>query len=133
MKAEDALEMLYAGATAVGICTAAILFGNGIFAKLNRELARLLDERGMAGPAAASGFSLPHLRPGEHRRRLIFSYDAAACTDCKRCQDYCPYGARQVHRPGPGLPPQMRLDEEACRYCGYCVSICPPRALKAAW
>ncbi|HHY96270.1 MAG TPA: 4Fe-4S binding protein [Firmicutes bacterium] len=145
MKAEDALEMLYAGATAVGICTAAIMFGNGIFEKLNRGLAQLLDERGMADPAAARGFSLPHLVPGEHRHHLTFSYDAAACTDCKRCQDYCPYGARKVSRPAASPPPemghasrssslpQMSLDEELCRYCGYCVSICPPHALKATW
>ncbi|HEY3316762.1 MAG TPA: 4Fe-4S binding protein [Bacillota bacterium] len=126
-KAEEALEMLYAGATAVGVCTAAILFGNEVFGKLNDGLAKLLDARGLADPAAASGFSLKHLSPGERLRKLAFSYDPETCTDCGRCQDYCPYGARTVKRPN------MSLDEEVCRHCGYCVSICPPKALKATW
>lgn len=126
-KAEEALEMLYAGATGVGVCTAAILFGFEVFGKLNDGLSKLLDGRKMDGIVAARGFSLKHLSKGERKVKLKFTYDPETCTDCGRCMDYCPYGARTVRRP------EMSLNEDVCRHCGYCVSICPPKSLKATW
>lgn len=124
-KGEDALEMLMAGATAVGLTTAAILRGVDLFGKLTGELSSLLDRGGFASVAAAARFSLPWLKETEDQRPLHFSYDPDRCTDCQRCAEVCPYQARQVKKP------QMLLDIDLCRQCGLCVSVCPTAALVA--
>jgi dihydroorotate dehydrogenase (fumarate) len=57
--AEDAVEMLMAGATAVGICTALILRGIGYIEDLCGSLAALMGELGYGSIASMSGISLP--------------------------------------------------------------------------
>ncbi|QGP91231.1 Dihydroorotate dehydrogenase [Neomoorella glycerini] len=122
--AEDAVEMLLAGATAIGVCTAAINKGVKIFGELNRKLAALLDELGYPSVAAASGRALSHLRAGEQKEKLVFQYDPGKCNRCLLCVTRCPYGARTLRE-----DKVMGLDEGQCRSCGYCVSLCRQGAL----
>ena len=57
MTAEDALEYLMAGATAVQLGTAVAFEGVDVFPRLTRDLARLLDELGLASATAAVGLA----------------------------------------------------------------------------
>ncbi|SMB91999.1 dihydroorotate dehydrogenase (fumarate) [Thermanaeromonas toyohensis ToBE] len=124
MDASDALEMLLAGASAVGICTAAILKGLKVFQELNQGLNTLLDELGYPTVSSASGRALPYLREEEDQDKLKFSYDPEKCNLCLLCVTRCPYQARNL------TPDKvMSLDETKCRYCGFCVSLCRRRAL----
>lgn len=125
-KAEDALEMLMVGATAVGICSAAILSGLQVFDRINKRLAALLSKANLSSPAQASRFSLRYLPEADRLERLEFYYDPWRCTDCMRCVELCPYGARSL------ADRRMSLGEDLCRYCGYCVSICATGALRYA-
>lgn len=122
--AEDAVEMLLAGAQAVGVCTVAIARGVKAFTELNQKLAALLDELGYPDIAAASGRALPNLRPAEQKERLVFHYAPDKCNRCMLCVTRCPYAARDLSD-----TKVMTLDEDKCRSCGYCISLCRHGAL----
>jgi dihydroorotate dehydrogenase (fumarate) len=123
MTAEDALEMLMAGATAVGICSAPILKGIDHIAKLNRDLEALMDSLSYSTVASVSRYSLRFLEKAEERSKFAFAFDPDLCTACRACVRCCPYEARSLEGKALGL------DREKCRYCGLCASVCPTRAL----
>lgn len=123
MTAEDALEMLMAGASAVGICSAPILKGIDHIAKLNRDLEGLMNSLSYGTVASASRYSLRFLDAGERRSRFAFAFDPDLCTACGACVRCCPYEARTLDGKTLGL------DREKCRHCGLCASVCPTRAL----
>lgn len=123
-RAEDVIEMLMAGATAVGVHTAPLLEGLGWFGRTLSKLQRWLADHGRARLADLRALTLPHLRAAASHKPLTFTFDAQACTECGHCVTVCAYRARQI---APG--PQMVLDQERCRSCGLCVSVCPTGAL----
>jgi len=126
-RTEDVVEMVMAGATAVGIHTAPLLQGLEWFGKTLAQLEQWLDERNYARLRDLRGMALPYLRAPVSHSPLTFAFDAEACSLCKRCVTVCAYEARR-------LTPerQMSLDETACRSCGLCVSVCPTGALRAS-
>ncbi|NPV70225.1 MAG: 4Fe-4S binding protein [Firmicutes bacterium] len=126
MTAEDAVEMLMAGATAVGVCSAPIMHGLEVFGRLNSAIASLLDTLGYGSPAAASRAALAHLRGETKYGALAFEYAAPACKECRRCVVLCPYRARTLENKVTGV------NEALCRNCGLCASVCPTGALRLA-
>ncbi|MCX6099870.1 MAG: 4Fe-4S binding protein [Candidatus Bipolaricaulota bacterium] len=114
--ADAAIEMLFAGASAVGLCSAPLVEGLGVFSRMRERMAQRLDELGIASAHDAIGAMERETAAG-----FAMVLDDAACTHCGACVRVCPYAARQ----GPGAV------EAACRGCGLCVSICPAGAL--AW
>jgi dihydroorotate dehydrogenase subfamily 1 len=126
-QAEDAVEMVMAGATAVGVHTAPLLQGLGWFGKTLTRLEHWLDKRGHACLSGLRGLALPHLQESAPHTPLTFVFDPEACTQCDRCVTVCAYGARDLSPDG-----QMSLDEAVCRSCGLCASVCPTGALRVA-
>jgi len=63
MTAEDALEFVMAGASAVEVGTAVAFEGVGVFGRMVRDLSRLLDELGIARLSDAVGMAHPRRRP----------------------------------------------------------------------
>lgn len=122
--AEDVVEMVMAGATAVGVHTAPLLEGLEWFGKTLTKLEHWLDDHGHTCLANLCGAALPHLQRAASHSPLAFTFDPETCTQCGRCVTVCAYRARQL-LPGP----QMALDEARCRSCGLCVSVCPTGAL----
>ena len=129
-QAEDAVEMIMAGATAVGVHSLPLLQGLGWFGKTLARLERWLHAHGHSRLADLRGAALPHLkgRGGVTRPHLplTFTFDQETCTRCGRCVTVCAYGARELTAEG-----EMRLDEEICRSWGLCVAVCAPGALTA--
>jgi dihydroorotate dehydrogenase (fumarate) len=111
--AEEAIEMLYAGASAVGLCSAPLVEGVEVFARIRDRMAQRLSELGMASVREAVGAA------SDAEARLSMRLDEAACTGCGACIRVCPYGARR----GPAAV------DASCRGCGLCVSLCPTGAL----
>ncbi len=125
-KAEDVVEMVMAGATAVGVHTAPLLNGVNWFSKTLEKLAQWLDEHNHARLADLRGAALPYLQEEVGHERLAFTFDAELCTRCQKCVNVCGYAARAI-----SPDKEMMVDAELCRSCGLCVTVCPTGALMA--
>jgi ferredoxin len=108
--------MLMAGASAVGVCTAAILRGPSMFGRIAAELDGWLDEHGIASVRELCGMALP--APVEASWAGQPEIAAAACNGCDLCTMSCPYQAIAVT---DGL---AVIDRSACQRCGLCVTRC---------
>ncbi|MDA3939940.1 MAG: 4Fe-4S binding protein [Spirochaetia bacterium] len=123
-KAEDAVEMLMAGASAVGICTAPIVKGVEYISKLNVKLEKLITELGYNNSADLSGLSHKYLNSAANNKKFDFIYNPESCTECMACVKACAYEARTLSSKN------MSLDTDLCRYCGLCFSVCPNGSLR---
>jgi dihydroorotate dehydrogenase (fumarate) len=123
-QAEDAVEMVMAGATAVGVHSLPLLQGLGWFGKTLTRLERWLEAHGHSRLADLRGQTLPHLQKPVPHTPLAFAFDRETCNRCGRCVTVCAYGARELTAEA-----EMLLDEELCRSCGLCVTVCAPGAL----
>lgn len=118
----DALEMLMAGATSVGVCTMPTINGPGAFTKLCKELSDALDKYGYSSISEAQGIAvqkelLPTKTPDD------FCFDLSQCNHCGRCEVGCPYRARTLGET------TNHVDPELCRVCGLCFTLCPTQAI----
>ena len=131
-RVDDCVEMLMAGATAVGICSLPMVSGLQVFAEFADALSDRLTELGYARIQDAIGAGLPALKKclsmpltvppsQEIAPREFFSFDGDLCVDCGACIRVCSYQARRA-------PDQIH--DEHCRLCGLCSSACPTGALR---
>ena len=126
-RGRDAIEMMMAGATAVGVHTAPLLRGLGFFRRALREMEAFLVKQGYDRIAQVQGKALPHLRrEPPPAAALRFAFFAERCTHCDRCVQVCAYRARTLHGD------EMQVDMQLCRSCGLCVTVCRPGALTAS-
>lgn len=126
-RAEEIIEMVMAGATAVGVHTAPLLQGLAWFGRTEAHLERWLQAHGYASFGELQGLALPYLRRvAVGHAPLTFTFDREACNQCERCVTVCAYRARR-------LSPErlMTLDVDRCRSCGLCIAVCPTAALSA--
>ncbi|MGC9397542.1 MAG: 4Fe-4S dicluster domain-containing protein [Anaerolineae bacterium] len=119
----DVVEFLMAGATAVQVCTAAIIKGPDIFGKLARQLARWLDKHGYAAVGDIQGLTLKRSAPAMTRPPELLPEQ---CIGCNRCVISCVYDALYLEEK------RIRLRPENCAHCGLCLTRCPVDALHFA-
>ena len=120
----DAIEMLMVGASAVQICTAAILRGPSVFGKMASEMDAWLDKHEYASVNDVKGLTIQRLKERPFRTtHLPPTVDLERCTGCRLCEISCVYGAITVDGG------KVQLDEELCQGCGLCATRCAPRAL----
>jgi dihydroorotate dehydrogenase (fumarate) len=81
-QAEEVVEMMMAGATAVGVHSAPLLGGLDWFGKTLVRLERWLEERGHARLADLRGLALPYLRQPVPATPLTFIFDCRAMARC---------------------------------------------------
>jgi dihydroorotate dehydrogenase (NAD+) catalytic subunit len=121
----DAIEMFMVGASAVQVCTAAILRGPGVFGKIAGEMDRWLDDHGYASVNDVTGLTIKKLREREYRTtHLPPRVYEERCTACGLCETSCVYHAITV------VGDKAQVDEDLCWGCGLCVTRCPTRALE---
>ena len=99
-----------AGATAVGVCTAAIVKGPGVFTELTEKLGALMDKYGYPDIPSVSGLTLRNAAL-EEKSPADFGFDADRCIHCGRCVTACAYRARTFDEQGG-----MHVDPEQCRH-----------------
>lgn len=124
MKAEDGIEMLLAGASAIGVCSACILKGIGYLETLERKVDELVSSLGYGRYEKVIGAALKNLQNQEQLGELQFEFTPERCTACNRCVLVCPYDSRSLENG------KMGLDRKTCRSCGLCASVCPTAALR---
>ena len=112
----DAVEMLMAGASAVGVCTAAILRGPATFGRIAAELSEWLDGHGYASVGEVVGKALTRAWPAGPLPAPVVNNEA--CNSCGICVTACVYGAIHV------VDGRVALDGEKCTRCGLCVTRC---------
>ncbi len=120
----DAAEMMMAGASAVQVCTAAILQGPKIYGKIVRELNEFLDNHGYASLEDVRGLAIR--RSSERTFRTYAKVPVVEqdqCNLCGACETSCAYGAvSRTHK--------LEIDAGKCFGCGLCVTRCQRRALR---
>jgi dihydroorotate dehydrogenase subfamily 1 len=112
----DAIEMLMAGASAVGVCTAAILRGHGVFGRIAREMDAWLDAHGYAAAREVRGLALRSAEAWWAAGWPVVN--EAACNGCDLCEPSCPYEAIGI------VDDLAFIDYERCQRCGLCVTRC---------
>jgi dihydroorotate dehydrogenase/Pyruvate/2-oxoacid:ferredoxin oxidoreductase delta subunit len=121
----DAVEHMMAGASAVQICTGAILEGPAIYGRVAREIAEFMDRKGYGSIEDLRGAYVRGIGDGQRVRTEggRSFVDEEKCKSCGLCELSCVYGA--IHVPKEvGLQP-ARVDPDKCQACGLCVSVCP--------
>jgi ferredoxin len=126
----DAAEFLMAGASAVQVCTAALLQGPQVFAKITRDLSDWMDGHGHTSASELQGHSVQRMAGRTVRTvHVPPRLDVDLCIGCEICPTSCVYGALEMvgKRKTPGY--KVRVIEERCWGCGICATRCPTRAL----
>jgi len=120
----DAIQFLMAGASAVQVCSAAILRGQDIYGRIAAEMDVWLDRHHHASVNEIKGLFLRQNARLPNYRKKIVSVNHARCTLCQRCLTVC-------------LQQALALDAEKihicapeCVGCGVCISTCPSAALQ---
>jgi len=125
----DAAEMLMAGASAVQVCTEAILRGPTVYGRIAGELNKFLDEHGYASVDEVRGLTLRLMRQrGAPHSDGPPEVNMERCSLCGVCEKSCPYGAIHTNKEAKIL----EIDEEKCFHCGLCVTRCKLRAMTMA-
>jgi dihydroorotate dehydrogenase subfamily 1 len=123
-KGTDAIEFFMVGASAVGVCTAAILKGPAVFGKIARETGKWLDEHGYGSIKEVRGLAVRRWGQRAFRTTPVPPIlDLDLCTGCGLCVSSCVYDAIHV------VDKKAALTPERCYGCGLCVTRCPTRAL----
>jgi dihydroorotate dehydrogenase subfamily 1 len=123
-RGSDVIEFLMVGASAVGVCTAAILKGPAVFGKIVREIDEWLNEHGYASVEDVRGLAIRRWQEREFRTTHVPpELDVDTCTGCGLCEASCVYDAIHV------VDDKAKLSPEMCYGCGLCVTRCPVQAL----
>ncbi len=126
--APDVLKYLMAGASAVQICSLAILKGQQIYGELAQQLSEWMDEHNYENIESLRGI----FHSQKDRRRYFLNEGTQLypviqmenCNFCDRCVRSCIYQAIQFENK------VFVLDKSKCVSCGLCDSLCPKKALK---
>ena len=118
----DAVEMLMVGASAVQVCTAAMLHGPGTFGKIAQELDAWLDEHGFASASDLRGLANGEMPAAWSAGKPVVA--EGPCNGCDLCAMACPYDAIEV------VDKLAVIDLAACARCGLCVTRCRRGAIE---
>jgi len=125
---EDVVKYIMAGASAVQVCSLAVLKGQEVYGKLEEKLASWMEKHGY--PDIESLRSIYHSQKKEkfyilgEGVQLHPQWISEKCTLCLICEKSC------VHRAISFPNDIFQLEKEKCVSCGLCASLCPTDALK---
>lgn len=121
---QDAIEMIMAGATLVGMGGAPLLHGSAVFKKVANGMSSFMDENGYKSVSEMCGLIPPHIYTlGELPDFDVrIKMDRDKCTDCGICKDTCSFEAIDS-----SIDPAV--DTNKCTSCGLCTYACQQGAL----
>jgi dihydroorotate dehydrogenase len=112
----DAIEFLMAGASSVGICTAAIVKGRGVFNDIANEMTEWMEQHGYKSVEELVGLSL---KQDAFELKNSPKIDADKCIGCGQCVTSCLYEALKLNDDGVAVS-----NPNLCFKCGLCYSKC---------
>ena len=120
----DAVEMIMAGASLVGLGTASLLRGPAIFREMTSGIEKFMDSHNYARVQDMCGIALPHVYTLKEVPEidLVARINADACTLCGLCLEVCAWEAIE-------LEPEPVVIEDKCVACSLCRNICQPEAV----
>lgn len=127
-KVEDVVKYIMAGASAVQVCSLAVLKGQDVYGKLADKLAKWMKQHNY--PDIDSMRGIFHNRKKEafhllgYGTQLHPQWIEKKCTLCMICEKSC------VHRAISFPNDIFQLEKEKCVSCGLCASVCQPGALE---
>ncbi len=117
--ADDIIEFLLAGASAVQMLSGALLKGKQLYKKIIDDLPAALDKYGFSSVQEVIDTDLQNdVTYTDELPELI----KERCIECMLCVKTCPYFAIEFKE-------RIMFDAEKCFSCGHCVSICPTNAI----
>lgn len=122
---KDVVEMFMAGASAVQVCTQAIVEGPQAFNRINKELNNWLDEHGYDSIDEIKGITIEKMKKRESANYItnVPKIEKNKCVGCKRCVKSCVYQAISM------VDDKAVIDETKCFGCGLCVTRCNTNAI----
>ncbi len=124
--AQDALEMVMAGADLVQVLSSALLYGRSHYTRIVEGLAPTMKANHID--------SIAELRRQGFSRSRQFQSDGFPCvstehcTRCQKCVRVCPFEAYGVSSTTDHTIIPV-LNRRKCRQCGLCESLCPVSAI----
>ena len=118
--ADDVVDFLEVGASAVGMLSSALIFGKEQYKRIINGLEDALRRRGYSSVKDAIGNKLSKEEAKYEVRNPVI--DMEKCTLCKLCEYVCPYFAIRVSD-------HVEVNSDACFGCGLCESRCPTGAI----
>lgn len=130
----DVIEHIMAGATAVQICTAAILEGPKVYTRILNEIVSWMQEHKVYSLKEIHKLYIKKIGKGQKVRTKggYSKVDEKLCKGCHTCEPSCVYGAISFKKKDE-LHEVCYIDKNICQACGLCVSICPTRAISIQW
>ncbi|HDQ00492.1 MAG TPA: diguanylate cyclase [bacterium] len=124
---EDVVKYLAAGASAVQLCSLAILKGQQVYGQLANDLELWLNDNNYRDLNSLIGaFQRKQKRSTFYLKQGVQLYPdwiAHRCNFCKICEKAC------IHQAIGFVNDKFIHDEKKCLSCGLCVSLCPKNAL----
>lgn len=131
--AEDAIEYIMAGATAVELATASTMYGYERYEEIYDGIVSFMKRKGYTNLEDFRG--LTHKRIAERKANgtqiiqqiKVPTRNKAKCNACGNCYMGCAYGAIEMGETTPEFIP------EKCHGCGLCVSLCGQHAISQGY
>lgn len=118
--ADDVLEFLLAGASAVQMLSAALLKGKQLYEKIINDLPKALEKYGFETIEDVIQTTLKKdLKYKRNTPTLILD----KCIECMLCEKICPYFAITFED-------HITFNSKKCFECGLCVAKCPTNAIE---
>jgi dihydroorotate dehydrogenase subfamily 1 len=123
-RVEDVVKHLMAGASAVQVCSLAVLKGQEVYGKLAADLSKWLDSHGFSTVGEIIGlYQKEKRKPVQAKARLFPHIHEDLCNLCLLCERSC------IHQAIHFEDEEYHLEKARCVSCGLCCSLCPKAAL----
>lgn len=123
---KDAFKYILAGATVVQICTVVLFKGYEWIRSINKELYKLMEEKGSSSLGDFRGKVVDKIlsfREVDRRKLYVAQIDQEKCSQCEICYRSC-YAEAIEYRDG-----RFYMNEN-CLGCGLCAELCPRKAIE---